>query len=240
MRRTLIVFRKEFRSALNTPPAYVFVILFLVFSSVWLFFARGFFARGQASLRPYFEIMPALLAVLMPALTMRSWAEEKRTGTYEFLMTLPFRPGELVTGKYLSAMAVACSALVLSLSVPLSVFGFGDFDAGVVFTEYLGILAMTSACAALGQFVSSRTKNQVSAFLVSAVILLILSLAGRIPALASVRGFPADALAWISLTSHFDSFARGVLDSRDIAYFLLVTATFLYLTSKHLRTESWR
>jgi ABC-2 type transport system permease protein len=240
MKRVLVIFRKEFRSALNTAPAYVFVVFFLLLSAFWFFFVQGFFARGQASLRPYFEIMPAILAILMPALTMRSWAEEKRSGTYELLLTLPFSPGQIVAGKYLAAMAIVGSTLVLSLAVPISVSRFGSFDPGVLFTEYLGVLAMASACAAIGQFVSSRTRNQVSAFLLSAAILLILSLVGRLPSLMHLPGFLAGAATWISINSHFESFIRGVLDSRDIGYFALVSGFFLYLTSKNLSLAALR
>lgn len=240
MRRALIIARRELRSALNTPPAYVFCVFFLVVSSVWLFFARGFFARGEASLRPYFEIMPALLAVLMPALTMRSWAEEKKSGTYELLATLPFRAGELVAGKYLAALAVSAATLVLSLSVPLSVSRFGDFDAGVLVTEYLGVLLTASACAALGQWVSSRSKNQISAFLLTAALLLALSLAGRLPSALRLPRYVAEIVVWISIDSHFESFARGVLDSRDLLYFFLVTALGLHLTAKNLVRAVWR
>jgi len=240
MKRALVVFRKEFRTALHTPPLYVFAVFFLVFSAVWLFFVQSFFARAQASLRPYFEIMPAVLAVLMPALTMRSWAEEKRSGTYELLRTLPFRAGELVAGKYLSAMAAAAATLLLTVSVPFSVSPFGNFDAGVLVTEYLGVLAMASACAALGQLVSSLTRNQVSAFLLSAVALLSLSFAARLPVLVLLPKTVSGALVWISLSSHFESFARGVLDSRDLSYFILLTALSLYLTSKSLDRAVWK
>jgi len=240
MKGALVIFRKEYRTELNTPSSYVFAVFFLIFSAVWLFFVQSFFARGEASLRPYFEIMPAILAVLMPALTMRYWAEEKRSGTYEVLLTLPFRPGELVVGKYLAAMTAAGLTLALSLSVPLSVLRFGEFDAGVLVTEYLGVLAMASACTALGQLVSSLTRNQVSAFLLSAVVLVVLSMIGRLPALIHLPRFFAEALTWISLNSHFESFVRGVLDSRDLGYFIFVTALSLYLTTKSLCRAVWK
>lgn len=240
MKRALVVFRKEFRGALSTPSTYVFTVFFLVFSALWLFFVEGFFARGEASLRPYFEIMPAILALLMPALTMRSWAEERRSGTYELLLTLPFRSGELVAGKYLAALAVSGITLVLSFSVPLLVLRFGRFDIGVLFTEYIGVLCMASACAAIGQFVSSRTKNQVSAFLLSVLILLALSSIGRVSTVLRLPAFLAEAFTWISLNAHFESFVRGVLDSRDLLYFLLLTGLFLYLTAKSLSMEKWR
>ena len=165
--------RRELRSALNTAPAYLFAAFFLAVSAAWLFLVRGFFVRGEASLRPYFEIMPALFAVLLPALTMRTWAEERRTGTYEILATLPLRPGDLVAGKHLAVLALTGAVLALSLSVPLSLAGLGDFDPGVLFTEYLGALALASACAALGQYVSSRSRSPAGAYLGTSALLQI-------------------------------------------------------------------
>ena len=232
--------RREIRSALNTAPAYIFAVFFLSVSAAWLFLIRGFFARGEASLRPYFEIMPALLAVLMPALTMRSWAEERRSGTYDILTALPFRPGDLVAGKFLAVMAVVGCTLVLSLSVPLSLSRFGAFDGGPLFTEYLGVLMTASVCAAVGQFVSSRSRSPAGAFLGTAALLLALSSAGRVPLLLRLPRVLAGFVSWISIDSHYASLARGILDSRDLAYFAAVTAGALYLTSKSLVREAWR
>ncbi len=240
MKGVLAVLRKELRTAANTAPAYVFAVFFLVFTSAWLFFVRGFFALGEASLRPYFEIMPAVFSVLVPALTMRSWAEERRTGTFELLRTLPLSPAQIVLGKYLGVLAVIALTLLASAFVPLSLAGFGDFDPGVLGTEYLGALAMASACAAVGQMVSSRVRSQVSAFLLSSAALLVLSLAGSISARTRLPAPAADALSWMSLDAHFESFVRGVLDSRDLGYFVLVTAFFLYLTAKGLSKAAWK
>jgi len=240
MRPTIAVFRRELRSALNTAPAYIFTALFLAVSAAWLFLVRGFFSRGEASLRPYFEVMPALLAVLVPALTLRSWAEEKRAGTYELLATLPFRPGDLVAGKFLAVLAVFGSALALSLAVPLSLARFGDFDPGVLATEYLGVLALASTFAALGQYVSARSRTSGGAFLATAALLLSLSASHRIPSLFRLPSLLSRTLVWVSPASHFESFARGVLDSRDLAYFSFLTAGALYLTVKSLVREAWR
>ncbi len=240
MRPALAVFRRELRSALNTAPAYIFAALFLAASAAWLFLVRGFFARGEASLRPYFEVMPALLAVLVPALTMRSWAEERRSGTYELLATLPFRPGDLVAGKFLAVLAAVGATLLLSLSVPLSLAPFGDFDPGVLATEYLGVLALASAYAALGQYVSSRSRTSAGAFLATAALLLLLSASHRIPSLFRLPSLLSRALVWVSPASHFESFARGILDSRDLAYFAILTAGTLYLAAKNLVREAWR
>lgn len=240
MSPVLAVFRRELRSFRNTAPAYIFAAFFLAVSAVWLFLVRGFFVRGEASLRPYFEVMPALLAVLLPALTLRSWAEERRTGTYEILVTLPLRPGDLVVGKHLAVMAVVGAVLGLSLSVPLTLSRYGDFDAGVLVTEYLGALALASACAALGQYVSSRSRSPAGAYLATSALLLALSAVHRVPAFLTLPGFLARVLVWISPASHFESFVRGVLDSKDLVYFGILTAGALYLSAKALVREAWR
>lgn len=240
MRSALAVFRRELRSALNTAPAYIFAAFFLAASAAWLFLARGFFIRGEASLRPYFEVMPALFAVLLPALTMRSWAEEKRSGTYEILATLPLSPGELVLGKHLAVMTVTGAVLVLSFSVPLSLAGLGNFDPGVLATEYLGALVLASACAALGQYISSRSRNPSGAYLGTSALLLALSAIHRVPLVLNVPSLISTALVWFSPASHFESFSRGILDSRDLVYFGIVTAGGLYLAAKALVREAWK
>lgn len=240
MKGFLAVFRREIRSALNTAPAYIFAAFFLAVSAAWLFLIRGFFIRGEASLRPYFEVMPALFAVLLPALTMRTWAEERRAGTYEILATLPLRPGDLVAGKHLAVCAVTGVVLVLSLFVPLSLAGLGDFDPGVLLTEYLGAIVLASAFAALGQYVSAKSRSPSGAYLGTSASLLALSAVHRIPSFLALPGPLSRALVWLSPSSHFESFSRGILDSRDLAYFGIVTAGGLYLSAKALVREAWK
>ena len=239
MKGVLSVARREFRSAFNSPVAYVLVVGFLVFSAAWLFIIQGFFAIGGADLSPYFTLMPFIFALIVPATTMRSWAEERRLGTYEILLTLPLSEAELVFGKFLSSFGVICVALVLSLGVPISVALLGSFDGGMIFSQYFGIFLTAAAVTAIGEWVSSLAKNQVSAFIGASLLVLIFDLVDRVGAFLHVGGILADLLNWLSLNTHYQSLSRGVLDTGDLAYYLLLTVFFLYLTAWNVRRRKW-
>jgi len=239
MKRVLAVARRELQSSFNSPVAYAVIVGFLVFNAAWLYFVRGFFALGQADLRPYFSVMPVVLAFLAPALTMRSWAEERRLGTYELLLTMPCSEGELVAGKFLASLAVAGVALALTIPVPITSSLLGSFDAGILVAQYLGILLEAAAALAIGQWVSSLAKNQVSAFLGGVLILLLLVLVDRVASYLQIGGAVASLLNWLSLAFHFEAFARGVLDTRDLAFFAAVTTAFLYLSTWNIARRKW-
>jgi len=170
---------------------------------------------------------------------MRSWAEERRLGTYELLLTMPFSEGELVAGKFLASLAIAALALALTLPVPLTAAMLGSFDVGVLAAQYLGVLLEAAAALAIGQWVSSLAKNQVSAFLGGVLVLLTLVLVDRIAAFLRVGGVAAALLNWLSLGFHFDAFSRGVVDTRDLAYFIAAQAAALYLSSWNLARRKW-
>ena len=239
MKGCLAVARREFRSAFNSPIAYVLVIGFLAFSSLWLFIIQSFFAVGQADLQPWFGVMPVMFAFLIPAATMRSWAEERRQGTYELLLTLPFNEGELVAGKYIAALGVFAVAIVLSLGVPLSLSLLGTFDSGAIFGQYLGIILMAAAATAIGEWVSSLAKNQVSAFVGASLLILAFVLVDRVGTFLHSMGLLAQILSWFSLSAHFTSLARGVLDTRDLSYYVILIIAFLYLTAWNVRRRKW-
>jgi len=239
VRPTLAIARRELRSAWNSPVAYVLVVGFLVFCAGWLYFVRGFFAAGLADLRPYFGLMPLAFAFLAPAATMRSWAEERRLGTYELLLTMPFSEGELVGGKFLALLAALPAALLLSLPVPLTASLLGSFDPGVLAGQYLGALLAAATATAAGEWVSSLAKNQVSAFVAAASLLLALVLVDRLAAFLRLGGAAAGLAAWLSMSRHFESLSRGVLDGRDLAYYLATSGVFLYLTAWNVRRRKW-
>jgi len=239
MSKVLAVARRELRSSFNSPVAYAVILGFLLFTASWLYFVRGFFALGLADLRAYFGVMPLVLAFLAPALTMRAWAEERRLGTYELLLTMPFAEGGLVAGKFLASLSIAAIALVLTLPVPLTASLLGSFDAGILAAQYLGILLEAAAALAVGQWVSSLAKNQVSAFLGGVLALLLIVLINRISAFARVGGLAAAVLNWLSLEFHFEAFSRGVVDTRDLAYFVAFCAAFLYLSAWNLTRRKW-
>lgn len=224
--------RRELRGYFNSPVAYIVIAGFLVFTSVWLFVINDFFAANIASLRTYFGVMPIVLVVLVPALTMRSWAEERRTGTDEILLAEPLGEGALVAGKYLAAVIVLWIAVALTAFVPLTVASLGDFERGETVGQYLGLLLLAAAAAGIGQLGSALARNQVSAFVVSALILLALVLVGRVNAAVELPSWLASVIAYLSIDEHVRSFNRGILDTRDAAYFVLLAAGSLFLTTR--------
>jgi ABC-2 type transport system permease protein len=240
MNGTFTIAKREIRSYFNSPLAYIFIVAFLVTCALLFFFVERFFAAGQASLRGYFALMPMVFAILVPALTMRLWAEERRQGTYELLLTMPFRDVELVAGKYLAAMSVVGIALLASFSVPLMVSLFGRFDFGTIVSEYIGTMLMASAAVAIGQAISGASRNQMSAFLTTVLLLLVLSLLSQANAWVELPTWLANAINWVSLSYHFQSFAKGVIDTRDALYFILLTVASLYLTTRFISIGKWR
>ena len=233
------VIRKELKSYFNSPIAYVVVITFLVFSSIWIFYLQSFFAANTASLRGYFSVIPIVFIIVMPAITMRSWAEEKKLGTLEVLLTLPFRESTLVVGKYIAALALLAIMIGLTLPIPLLAARFGSFDWGEILSQYLGALLIGAAGISVGLFVSSLTTNQVSAFLVSLFVLLVLTLIAQVNVVLSPPAWAAGIFNFISLGQHFSNFQRGLIDTRDLAYYLLVSGLFLYLNTKTLVFKKW-
>lgn len=232
--------RKELRSSFNSPIAYIVIVFFLVFTSVWLFYISQFVAQDTASLRAYFAIMPLVFIGLVPALTMRSWAEETKLGTEEILLTLPYRESELVLGKFLGAYGLLLVMILLTVFVPITVAPLGNFERGEVIGEYLGIVLLGSAATAIGLFVSSVARNQISAFILSAVALLFLTLISEVNAVADLPVWLASIINYVSLQFHVQSFIRGVVDTRDLVYFVALTVVFLYLNTKMLVFRKWR
>ena len=170
--------RKEFAAYFNSPIAYIVIVLFLVVTSVLFFFPQGFFVIGQASLRAFFSLLPWTLVFFIPPITMRLFAEEKKLGTIEVLMTLPVRDHEAVLGKFLGAYGFVLAMLAFTLSLPLTVAWLGDPDPGPILGGYVGALLLAASYVAIGLFVSSLTENQIIAFIVSAVALVALVLIG--------------------------------------------------------------
>ncbi|MGA2481031.1 MAG: ABC transporter permease [Spirochaetia bacterium] len=238
--RAAAIARRELRAYFTTPVAFIVVVFFLVVTSAWFFFAQQFFAQDTATLRGYFSLWPVVFILLLPALTMRSWAEERRQGTAEILLTLPLREGELVAGKFAAAAALLLVLTLLTLPLPLSLLPFGSFDAGQIAMQYLGVLLLGCAGIAAGQFVSSLSANQISAFLFGVLFMLVITLIGQIPSVAVLPGWLAAVLSWISFDYHFDSFSKGVLDTRDLVFFAVLTAGFLLFTAKVLLLRRYR
>ncbi len=231
MQRTINIFRRELASYFATPLAYVFIIIFLVLAGILTFFAGDFFERGQADLQAFFTFHPWLYLVLIPALSMRLWAEERKSGTIELFLTLPIRLGEAVIGKFLAAWCFAGIALALTFPFWLTVNFLGEPDNGVILAGYLASWLMAGAVLAIGAAVSATTKNQVIAFIVTAALVFVLTVAGTPTVLGLFQGWAPDgliaAVAGASLFGHFNAITRGVINLRDLVYFLSVMIAFL-------------
>ncbi|MDR1909873.1 MAG: ABC transporter permease subunit [Spirochaetaceae bacterium] len=239
-RKALSLAGKELYSCLWSPVFYGIAVFFLLFTGVWLFYFQRYFTLNQASLRPWFAAFPLAFVLVIPVITMRSWAEEWKTGTAELLLSMPFSEWDLVLGKYLSAMGIVTALLVLTLPLPFTLSGLGNYDAGVIAGEYLGALLLASSSVSLGNLLSSLAKNQGGAFLGCAAVLLVVTMLAQITQSLSLPPALAGFLSFFSLAFHFESFSRGLLDSRDLAFFILSTALFLYLNTQTLLYRKWR
>jgi ABC-2 type transport system permease protein len=231
VRNILIVFRRELAAYFTTPLAYVFILMFLVLAAWFTFYLGGFFERGQADLEPFFVFHPWLYLFLIPALSMRLWSEERRSGSIELLMTQPITLWQAVIGKFLAAWACAAVALGLTFPIWVTVNYLGHPDNGAILTGYIGSLLMAGGFLAVGSCVSALTRNAVVAFILGVAACFGLLLAGLPMVLDAFRGWaPAgvvDAIAALSFLTHFEAIAKGVVDLRDVIFFALTMACFL-------------
>jgi ABC-2 type transport system permease protein len=235
------IFRRELRSYFATPLAYVFIVIFLVLASVFTFQVGGLLERGQADLQPFFRWHPWLYLVLIPAISMRLWAEERNSGSIELLMTLPVTLWQAVLGKFLAAWVFAGIALLLTFPVWLTINYLGHPDNGAIAAAYVGSFLMAGGFLSIGMCMSAATRNQVIAFITAALVGLIFLLAGFPLVLDFVRAVMPqaviDAIASLSFFTHFDAISKGVIDLRDVTYFAVLigfwlTATALVLDMK--------
>jgi ABC-2 type transport system permease protein len=236
----LALARKELYSHSNSPAFYGIAVFFLLFTSIWLFYIQRFFAQDTASLRVYFAAFPLAFILVIPAITMKSWAEERKLGSVEILLTMPFSEWELALGKYLSSLGALVFIIALTVPLPLSLVSLGSFDGGVILAEYIGALLLGSAAIALGLFLSSLSKNQAGAFLGGAVALMATMLAQQITFSFELPPALAGAVNFISLAFHFESFTKGLIDSRDLVFFLMATVLFLFLNTRVILYRKWR
>jgi ABC-2 type transport system permease protein len=220
------LFRREFASYFATPLALVFIIIFLLLSGVFAFYLGGFYERGQADLMPFFQFHPWLYLFLIPALAMRLWAEERKSGSIELLMTLPVTLWQAVLGKFFAAWCFAGVALALTFPMWLTVNYLGDPDNGAIFAAYCGSFLMAGGFLAIGACISATTRNQVIAFILSVVVCFLFLLSGFPFVVAVFSGWLPqtliDAIASLSFLTHFEAIAKGVIDLRDLIYFATV------------------
>jgi ABC-2 type transport system permease protein len=235
MSKTGIIFRRELSAYFSTPVAYVFIVIFLVLASAFTFYLGNFYERGQADLSPFFTFHPWLYLFLVPAISMRLWAEERKSGSIELLLTLPIRTSEVVLGKFLAAWAFCGIALALTFPIWITVNYLGEPDNGAIFTAYLGSLLMAGGFLAIGACISATTRNQVIAFIITVVVCFGFLLSGLPLVLDLFSGWApqavTDAIASLSFMTHFRSLSRGVIDLRAVVYFGLVIGFWLAANS---------
>ena len=232
MNNVITIFRRELGSYFATPVAYVFIVIFLIMSGALTFYLGHLYERGQADLNPFFQFHPWLYLFLVPAIAMRLWAEERKTGSIELLMTLPVSTGQAVVGKYLAAWVFIGIAVVLTFPLWITVNYLGNPDNGVIFTAYLGSYLMAGGFLAIGACISATTRNQVIAFIITVVICFVFLLAGSPLVLNFFKAWIpqniVDALSSLSFLTHYASIARGVIDVRDVIYFVSLIGCWLY------------
>jgi ABC-2 type transport system permease protein len=231
MRNISIIVRRELASYFATPLAYVFIIIFLVLTSLFTFSMGNFYERGQADLQPFFSFHPWLYLFLVPAISMRLWAEERKSGSLELLITLPVTLMEAVIGKFLAAWVFTGVALALTFPIWITVNYLGDPDNGVIFAAYLGSFFMAGGFLAIGACLSALTRNQVIAFILTIVVCFVFLVAGLPIVLDAFRGWMpqaiVDAIASLSFLTHFRSISKGVIELRDVFYFALTIGVWL-------------
>ena len=233
--------RREVVGFFASPVAYVFIVIFLLLSGFFTFMASGWFAMGQASLDRFFMWHPWLYLFLVPAVGMRMWSEERRMGTIELLLTLPITPWQAIVGKFLASWIVLGLALVLTFPMVVTVNYLGNPDNGIIFAGYVGSMLMAGAYLAVTSMTSAMTRNQVVSFILSVVICLFLILAGWPPVTDLLVHWASPAcveiVAAFSVMTHFMGLQKGVLDSRDIFYFLSIIGFCLFSTSVIIRAH---
>lgn len=237
MRKLLAITQRELRSYFDSPVAYIVLVSFLLIAG-WIYF-NTLFLVGRADLRPFFApslFSPSmLLVILVPAITMRLIAEERKTGTIELLTTMPIRDAEVILGKFLAALGLIATALVLTLAYPITVAWLGPLDWGPVLSGYLGLLLFSAALLAIGILCSTLTSNQIVAFIIAfiacAALYYVYWLQFFVPA------FLAPLFELISVSFHLDNMARGVVDSRNVLYYLSLTAGGLLLAVRSLEAQ---
>jgi ABC-2 type transport system permease protein len=237
----IAITKREINGYFASPIAFVFIVIFLLLSGFFTFMVAGFFENGQATLAPFFTWHPWLYLFLVPAVGMRMWSEERRMGTLELLLTMPITAWQAIVGKFLASWAVIALAVVLTFPFVLTVNYLGHPDNGVIFASYVGSLLMAGAYLAISAMTSALTRNQVISFILSVVLLLFLILAGWSPVMNLLGQWAPEwlvnTISSFSVMTHFASIQNGVIDSRDILFFLSVIVFALFATGVILRAH---
>ncbi len=237
MQTILTIFTKEFKTYFFSPIAYVFITVYLVVTN-FLFF-QGFFIINQADMRGYFSLLPWVFLIFVPSITMRTWAEEKKVKTLELLLTWPINDIEVVIGKFLASFCFLAITLLLSITIPVTIAILGNPDGGPIIGGYIGALFLGGAYLAIGLWISSLTENQILAFIGGVVVTFCLFIVGNPFVTMLAPSFLVPVLNYIGIGNHFESVGRGVIDSRDIIYYLSVIGFFLFLNIRSIESRKW-
>lgn len=231
MRNLLPIFKKELRSYFTSPVAYIVIAVFLLICG-W-FFSTSLFVVGQASLRNVFQIIPFVLTFFVPAITMRLISEERKTGTFELLTTMPVADIEIVLGKFLAAFALLAVSLACTFGYAFTVATLGKADGGVTVAGYVGLLLLGAGYVAIGVLASTLTENQIVAFIISFLVIFVLSLVDKVLMFLPAR--LASVFEYLSAEYHFNNIARGVIDTRDLVYYASLVILGLYFSARALQ-----
>lgn len=218
----LSIIKKELQLYFNSPIAYIVIMIFLLLCG--FFYSRPLFVQGYVTLRHFFDLLPLFLLFFVPAISMKIFSEEYKTGTVEILYTLPFNKIEILLGKYFASLTVIILGVVLTLLYPFSLTFLGKLDIGATIAGYIGIFFTIMFFNSVGVFSSSLTKNQIVSFIISFFILFIFFAIGKL------GFFVSDIISYIGIDLHYDNFIRGIIDVRDVVYFISLSTLFLYFT----------
>lgn len=235
MPRIFAIVKKELKTYFNSPIAYVFLVVFLALGA-WFFF-RDFFTQGQVSMRNYFILLPWLFLFLVPAVSMRLWAEERKLRTLEVLLTWPVKHWEAVLGKFFASLAFLMVAMLFTLSLPISLSFLGNLDWGIVITSYLGSLFLAGSYLAIGLWVSGQTENQIVSFILALAACFIFFIIGENLVLELVPISLSPIFDYLGIGTHFESIGRGVIDTRDLVYYVSFIGLFLALNMKSIASR---
>jgi ABC-2 type transport system permease protein len=235
MSKVLSIYRKELKSYFNSPVAYIVITVFLLFSG-W-FFSSSFFLMGQATVRTALTVIPLIFIFIIPAITMRSIAEEKKSGTIELLVTMPTRDMDIILGKFFAGLTLLGIAILFTLTYVITASLLGNLDEGPTFGGYLGLILLGSTYLAIGIFASATTENQIVAFIIGIAIIFVFFMLDKV--LFFMPTPLVSLLEYLSTDYHFNSLARGVIDTRDIIYYLSVTSFALILAGRALESRKW-
>ncbi len=228
-----VIAKRELKSYFTSPVAYIVECLFLLFAGFLVF--STFFLNQRAELRSFFQILPLVFSFFIPALTMRTFSEEMRSGSFETLLTLPVTPSDIVIGKYIASLAASLVLLVPTFFYVITCYCFGNPDGGTIVGGYIGAVFLAAAFTAIGMFASSSTKNQIVSFFIAFAICIVFSVINSFSIF--MPGVMVGAISFVSATSHFDSISRGIIDSRDVIYFVSLASVFFVLTVRNIENS---